>query len=436
MEVEDRIELTDASIREASRLGIALLSVEDRRLDGRHVHVNGREGINFSSCSYLGLETDERLKRGAIDATNRYGTQFSSSRTYLSVSLYQELEALLDRIFGGYTLVTPSTTLGHIAALPILVGERDAVVLDHQVHHSVQLTVPQLRGQGSHVEFLRHGNTNLLADRVRELSRSHRRVWYLADGVYSMYGDFAPASELSALLDQYENLHLYVDDAHATSWYGRHGRGFALTRLSHRERVVVAASLNKAFGAGGGVIVFPDETWRDRVRRCGGPMVFTGPIQPPMLGAAIASARIHLSDEIRPLQSALLDRIRLANDLAHELGLPLVSDSEVPIRYLGLGRAGSAHDMTCHLRDRGFLVNTAVFPAVGPKCSGVRFMLNCHQSLDDIRQLLEEIAERLPETLAREGRTREQILRAFGVHPARATRAPEPLPAGPGVVTR
>ena len=32
----------------------------------------------------------------------------------------------------------------------------------------------------------------LLEDRIRSLRSKHRRVWYMADGLYSMHGDFSP----------------------------------------------------------------------------------------------------------------------------------------------------------------------------------------------------------------------------------------------------
>ncbi len=298
------LDFIDAAIGGAARQGLAMRTAEDERLDGRAVTLDGRPVVSFTSCSYLGLELDPRVRRGAIDAVERYGTQFSSSRSYLSAPAYEELEALLGELFGGPTLVTPNTTLAHLSALPVLVAEEDAVILDHHVHQTVHLAVPQLREQGTHVEFLRHGRLDLLEERLRALEGAHRRVWYLADGIYSMFGSAAPIEALRYLASQHEALHLYIDDAHGTSWTGRHGRGFALEHLAGFPRAVVSVSLNKSFGAGGGALVFPEEELRRRVRTCGGPMIFTGPVQPPMLGAAIASARIHLSPEIETLQGS------------------------------------------------------------------------------------------------------------------------------------
>jgi len=413
------------ALNDGLAIGIVQLCAEDEQLDGRTVRVRGRPLLNFASCSYLGLELHPALRQGVIDAVERYGTQFSSSRTYISAPPYEELESLLEQIFEAPVVISASTTLGHLSALPVLIEEGDAVVLDHQVHQSVQLASAQLRLQGSRVELVRHNSMDLLEEKIRELSARHRKVWYLADGVYSMFGEFAPAKSLAWLLSKYEQLHLYIDDAHGMSWLGRHGRGFAAECFGGHDRVVVAVSLNKAFGAAGGAIVFPNAQLRRKVRNAGLTLMFGGPIQPPMLGAAIASARIHLSPEIETLQRELVERIRFTNRTAKELNLPLVRDAEVPIRYIGTSLRPATFDMLKHLLDHGVYMNPAAFPAVGSRRAGIRFMINRHHSQEDIRSALETVAERLPQSLAAAGLTSEDVNRAFQIASAK------PRPDGP-----
>src|SRR3954465_667626 len=288
--VEERLALLDEVVSEAASRGLAMQTADDAPLDGRTISLAGRPRINFRSCSYLGLELDTRLREGVCEATARYGTQFSSSRAYVSAPPYLELEEHLDRMFGGHALMMPTTSLGHLAALPVLVGSKDAVVLDQQVHASVQLATGQLRLQGTTVEMIRHNSIDRLERMICRLAPKHRRIWFLADGVYSMFADLAPFAELRVLLDRYPQLHLYIDDSHGVGWAGTHGRGPALEALGMHERLVVAASLNKSFAAAGGAVIFPDPELRRRVRTTGGPMIFSGPVQPPMLGAALASA--------------------------------------------------------------------------------------------------------------------------------------------------
>ena len=218
----------------------------------------------------------------------------------------------------------------------------------------------------------------------------------MADGVYSMFADLAPFAELRELLDRHPQLHLYIDDSHGVGWAGKHGRGPALDALGGHPRVIAACSLNKSFAAAGGAIVFPNAELRRRVRTAGGPMIFSGPVQPPLLGAAIQSAKIHLSDELPVLQAALRERIELFTDLADEFCIPLASRDVTPIRYIPLGLPVVTHDVIQHLFADGHYTNLGTFPAVPMKHAGVRATLTLHHTLDDVRALVESLARARP----------------------------------------
>lgn len=351
--------------------------------------------MNFGSCSYLGLETDLRLKTAACDAVARYGVQFASSRAYVSCPPYADLERLLDRLFETPLVLAQTTTLAHFAALPILIGREDAVICDQLVHNSVQAVLPTLQAAGTVCRFARHSRMDRLTELVETLSVRHRRVWYLADGVYSMHGDPAPLPELAALARKNERFHLYLDDSHGLTWTGAHGRGTLLGAGPLPDRAVMVASLAKAFAAGGAVLAFSDAETARLVRACGSTMIFSGPLQPALLGAAIASARIHLSDELAERQARLGERIHLFNTLAAQRGLPLGSRAPTPIRFVGVGEQEATYRLTSTLMKDGFYTNTAVFPAVPRLHGGLRIALTVHQTEDDIRALVDAIARRI-----------------------------------------
>lgn len=417
----------DAMLTEAARRGVLHHFADEMPLDGRHVQIKDRKLLQFGSCGYLGLELDERLKQGAIEAVMRYGTQFSSSRAYMSGPLYARLEELLEAIFESPTLVAPTTTLAHLSALPVLIEEDDVVVLDQQVHNSVQLAVNQVRIQGTKVEMIRHSRLDLLEERYNQLRHEHRRIWYMVDGVYSMFGDLAPMEQLWPMLERCEQLHLYIDDAHGMSWAGRCGRGTVLAARRVHERMIVVTSMAKGFGCGGGIITFPNAELLRKVRTCGPPMIFSGPLQPPILGAAVASAQIHLSSEIEILKSRLRERQELCNRLLAQYGLPLVSLSPAPIRYIGMGLPRVAYAMAERLQDEGFYTNVAIFPAVPIRSAGIRFTLTLHMRLDDIRLLVEAIARNLPQVLAAEGSSLDMVHKVFNLAPVAPS---ENKPAG------
>lgn len=412
---QDVLRAVDDIITDGVRRGMLHNVAEDARLDGRLVTVRGQRLVNFGSCSYLGLETHPALATAVSDAVARYGTQFSSSRAYLSSPAYTEAESLLSEVFGRPTLITPSTTLGHIATMPTLIGAKDALLLDHQVHSSVQTAAKLVGVQGTLVELLPHNDLDALSSRVAELSRTHDRIWYAGDGLYSMYADFAPVEALCRLVEEHPKLMLYLDDAHGASWTGRHGQGYVLEHLTPAAaaRTVVAASLNKSFAAAGGALTFPDAESLRRVRTLGGPMIFAGPVQPPMLGAIIASARWHLSPAVTERQTRLGELIGLFTQLAEEEGLPLLSAGHAPIRYVGAGDPRIAYNVTGRLMDAGFFVDTASYPAVAAKRSGARITITYHHTEDDIALLVDALGEALPAALADEGSSPEKLSAVF-----------------------
>jgi 7-keto-8-aminopelargonate synthetase-like enzyme len=393
--LDPRLRQIDEAFTQGILLGLLHLTAEDDELGGRSVTLRGHRQINFGSCSYLGLETDVRLKSAACDAVGRYGVQFASSRAYVSCPPYAELEDLLAAVFETPLVVAQTTTLAHFAALPILVGKDDAVVCDQLVHNSVQAVLPTLQAAGTFCRFVRHSRIDRLEEILRRLGQRHRRVWYLADGVYSMHGDLAPFAALQDLMSRNERLHLYLDDSHGISWSGRHGRGTLLGEGALPPRTVMVASLAKAFSAGGAVLALPDLETARLVRRCGSTMIFSGPLQPALIGAAIASARVHLSAELAERQEQLRARIHLFNTLAEARGLPLGSPAATPIRFVEMGDDRATYQMATDLMSDGFYTNTALFPAVSKHHGGLRIALTLHQTPDDVRGLIDAIARRI-----------------------------------------
>jgi 7-keto-8-aminopelargonate synthetase-like enzyme len=414
MEASEQLSVITAITEEARERGLYFQSIDDERLAGRRVTVGGERLLSFSSCSYLGLEFHPALIAAVHDAVDRYGTQFSSSRAFLSAPLYAELEALLSRVFGGHALVTPSTSLGHQAALSALVTEKDAIVYDHQAHYSVQTAVNLARSAGAHVELVHHADVGGAIGRVARLARRHRTVWFACDGVYSMYGDTVSAELVRGLLDAAPNVRLYVDDAHGMSWAGESGRGSFLSRFALGERVVLATSLNKAFSAAGGCLVFASRAEREWVRNSIGALAFSGPLQPPMLGAAVASAKVHLGDEIYARQRTLAARVALANRLLREAQLDPLVENETPIFFVPVGATAVTYDLAAALREReGIHASIAVFPAVPVRRSGLRLALTAAHEEADVVHLVAALARQLPAALARHNVTRERVRGRF-----------------------
>ena len=394
---ERMLDLTERTIANGVEMRIGRLRTEDDRLEGSTLMLDGAPLVDFGSCSYLALNRDSRLKRAAQEAIERFGTSHSSSPMYTSVSLYGALEDRLERIFDAPVAVAPTTTLAHMAALPALVGSEDLVLLDQFSHASLRLAGDVLRGQGIQVEMIRHNDVSDLRRHLEECSAEFSNVWYAADGLYSMFGDFTPAAEISLLLEEFPGLHVYYDEAHSFGWAGRSGRGFVLEQVPWHPRMVVVAGLSKSFAANGAVLAFGTEKLRQRVVYCGSSFTFSGPVQIGSLGAAVASASIHLTDEHEQLQRRLNDQIDLARRLLLDNQLPVMRQDQSPIWFVRVGRVNDAIQLVRDLMDDGYYTNPAGYPAVPLGSAGIRFTQTLHHTEDDLRGLIDAIIRRMPE---------------------------------------
>jgi 7-keto-8-aminopelargonate synthetase-like enzyme len=386
-----KVEILHDIAKRLRRAEVTQLTVEDEAIDGRLITIGRRRVVNFGSCSYLGLETDRRLVEGAQQATAKYGTVFSTSRAYLSAPPYTRLTALLSQIAGGRPVaIGSSTTLLHAAALPVVVAPGDTVAYDAEVHPSIQAMLPTLAALGARCAAVPHQG---LAHVEAIAAVNPGRTFYLADGVYGMHGDTLPLDALWSTLERNPRLWAYVDDTHGAGWTGRDGAGWVLGQRPLHDRMFVVIGMSKALAAGGGFIACPTPELADAIVSVGGPSIFSGPMQPPLLGAAVAAAELLLSDELAPLQARLGEWIRYFDAECRRHGLVGVIPSATPIKFLQVGSAQRATAICRRVLDDGFFTNVAIFPTVGVDAAGVRVLLNLHQTPHDITRLVRSLRD-------------------------------------------
>lgn len=367
--------------------GLSRQLIGDQQFSGDSITLSGSQVLNFGLCSYLGLGDDVRLKEAAKHAIDTYGTSYSSSVAYTAVPLYDQLKDRLRQVFGAEVVLTGTTTLGHLTALPVLIMPGDRVLVDAQTHASVMTATQTLQATGVKVSSLPHNDMGALESAIAE-SDDARHIWYLTDGVFSMGGDTSPAETLTELLNRHESLHLYIDDAHGFGWAGLHGRGQFLDRVPWHERTVVAAGLSKTFGALGGAIATVNADFAETIELCGPALTFGGPIPPPNLGAGVAAADIFLTEELVERQIALMERIRLVNKLSTEMGLEFSYLEETPLWFYDVGSGPRMMELAGSMKDAGFFVNGAAFPAVPQGHAGLRFTVTLYLSMEQIEDML------------------------------------------------
>ncbi|MEO8236753.1 MAG: aminotransferase class I/II-fold pyridoxal phosphate-dependent enzyme [Flavobacterium sp.] len=409
------LDVVDNVWTSAKEKGIMHINSEEQTFNGKKFTIKGRDLINFGTCGYLGLEMHPDLIANSMELTKKFGTQLSMSRAYIRPTYIQELEELMSQIFDGNKVICyTSTSNAHISVIATIIKSDDLIILDQQVHFSVQFPCKNTKLQGTEVKMVRHSNYEMLEEMIRENYNKYNRIWYMADGVYSMHGDLPDTIILKNLLDKYPKLHLYFDDAHGMGWDGKNGAGYIYDRLGISERIVLISTLAKGFGCVGGTAIFADPEMYRRTDVFGGPLSYSHPLSPANAGAAIASAKIHLSNDIYTYQSELKELMNYMNMRLKEKNLTNISSPDSPIYFIGGGLNKVTRNFVHRILQEGIYVNTAMFPVVPNDKSGLRFTLTRHNTKADIDLLTEAMGYHLPRAIEEEGDSIERVYKEFG----------------------
>jgi glycine C-acetyltransferase len=359
--------------------------VLDESGPGRRIVVDGQTLINFGSDSFLGLDQDPRVQEAIRRGLTRWGTHNGSSRAFASVRANIDAEERLAAWLGVESvLILPSVMLANLGAIPGLVGRQDAIAMDEQAHSSMQEAAKIARANGAKVATFAHGDPAALERTLASL-RPYRTALVCIDGVYSMSGRIPPMADLDAVARAADAV-LYVDDAHGTGVLGANGRGTVLEALGSYDNTFVVGSLSKAFSCAGGFIGCPETFHRLLKIRCS-PYVFGGPVVPPYLEAIGTVIDILLSDEYPRLRARLDAAIRRVIGGLADLGL-VVMGAATPIVSVLVGDEADTLNAGKFLFDRGYYVQSVLFPAV-PYHSGVlRIQCNANHVEAEIEGLL------------------------------------------------
>jgi 7-keto-8-aminopelargonate synthetase-like enzyme len=198
-------------------------------------------------------------------------------------------------------------------------------------------------------------------------------------------GGHAPVEELKRLQDRY-GLFLYLDDSHSISAYGARGRGYVRTVFGELDdRTIVVASLGKAFGTAGGMVLTGSTKFRDLLSYFGGPLAWSQPINSAVLGAIRASARIHLTGELESLQLQLKSVLDCFDEAIPNAN----AGNGMPIRIIDLPSQTAAVQASSVLFAEGFYTSPVFFPIVAKGRSGIRVMGRANMAPAEISRFCE-----------------------------------------------
>ena len=224
--------------------------------DGRDVVLNGERMLNLSSNDYLGLASDLELRECFLKNLTPESFLPSSSSSRLltgNFTVYRELEQQLSTMFGAESaLVFNSGYHANMGILPAVSNDRTLILADKLVHASL---IDGIRLSAAKCIRYRHNDLVQLQRLVSENYKEYEQLIVVTESIFSMDGDEADLAALVRIKKSYDNVLLYVDEAHAFGVRGETGLGCAEEQGCISDIDFLVGTFGKAIASAGAYIV-------------------------------------------------------------------------------------------------------------------------------------------------------------------------------------
>mgnify|MGYP000000730574 CR=1 FL=1 len=355
--------------------------------DGREVILNGQRMLNLSSNDYLGLANNISLRKEFLKTiTPETFLPTSSSSRLLTGNFtdYQALEQQLATMFGAESaLIFNSGYHANTGILPAVSNAQTLILADKLVHASL---IDGIRLSSAKCIRYRHNDASQLQRLVSENHNLYAQIIIVTESIFSMDGDEADLRRLVTLKQQYDNVLLYVDEAHAVGVRGMHGLGCAEEQDCVADIDFLCGTFGKALASVGGYIVC-SKTIRDYLVNKMRTFIFTTALPPVNLLWTFFILEHLNSFSFR--RERLKKISSLLKDALVKKGYACPSTSH--ILPMTIGDSGDTVLKADFLQRKGFYALPVRPPTVPEGTSRIRFSLTADITEEEIKSLIELI---------------------------------------------
>lgn len=228
---------------------------------------------DFSSNDFLSLSTTSELRRRYVAELDRYpnlalgsgGSRLLDGNTTYAESLERDIA---DFHHADTALLTTSGFDANVAIFSTLPQPGDIMIYDELIHASVHDGMRMSRVPRQQRYSFAHNDVSSFSSLLSHIIPTHPSVlassssiFVALEAIYSMDGDVAPLQQILSEIDrlvparQRQNIHLILDEAHATGVLGPNGRGL-VNALGLEDRISVRLhTFGKALSANGAAIL-------------------------------------------------------------------------------------------------------------------------------------------------------------------------------------
>jgi 8-amino-7-oxononanoate synthase len=343
---------------------------------------------DFCSNDYLGLARSEELRK-MVAAQSIYMTEnqlgSSGSRLLSGNSIYtEETEQLIANFHQAAAgLIFNSGYDANLGLLSSIPQRGDTIITDELIHASL-IDGARLSYAERH-KFMH----NDIYDLEKKLKLAKGLIYVVVESVYSMDGDLAPLTEISAICEKYK-ANLIVDEAHATGVFGDNGSGL-VAKLKLTAKVFArVVTFGKALGTHG-AIVLGSNNLRNYLINFARSFIYTTAAPPHAIVAVNCAYQLLARSDAQ--QKILLAKIELYNQLTNDIAHSKIKSSSAIQTLLTPGNS-FAKKVAKKLQDAGFDVRPILSPTVPPGKERLRICLhsfNSDQEIVKLTNLLKQI---------------------------------------------
>ncbi len=340
--------------------------------------------VDLCSNDYLGLAARESEFREAfMHSCPDAAFTSSASRLLSSAQRYHlMLEKALEHLYGKRALLFNSGYHANTGCISALAIPSTLFICDKLVHASI---IDGLRI--GNADFLRfpHNDLGKLRIMLEKNAGKYARIVVVTESIFSMDGDLAPLRGLTMLKEEFPNMILYVDEAHAFGVRGERGMGMA-EELGLTDKIdIIIGTFGKA-AASSGAFVATTELLADYFINTSRSFIFSTALPPVCCAWTLFMLQNILL--MQPERERLLDTSRR---LREALGLPCGEEVESQIIPYVTGDAERAVALAARLREEGYLVLPIRRPTVPPGGERLRISLNAGIDYNSLTRLIEII---------------------------------------------
>jgi len=353
-----------------------------------HIAITGgKRVLNMCANNYLGLADHPALIAAAKEALDTHGFGMASVRFICGTQdIHKELEAALTKFLGTEdTILYPSCFDANGGLFETLLTDKDAVISDELNHASIIDGIRLCKAQRFRYK---HSDMADLEAQLR-IAKDARFRLIATDGCFSMDGTIANVAAICDLAEKYNALTM-IDDAHATGFLGKTGRGTHEYRGVMGRIDIITGTLGKALGGASGGFTSGRKEIVDLLRQRSRPYLFSNTIAPPVVAASLKA--LELLSASTELRDKLEENTKYFRAALTDRGLT-IKPGVHPIVPIMIGDAAKSQKFAARMLEKGVYVIGFFYPVVPHGTARIRTQVSAAHSREDLEFAVNAFAE-------------------------------------------